>query len=135
MEAKSRYNLGQIVYPINREQKQVKNPCPACLTIGYFKGADGTRHTCTSCYGKLTVSKFEPVAWQLYSAHYFLTIGQIRIQLTGEGEATHEQETIYMCEESGIGGGTLWDEWRLYPTREEAQAECDKRNAEALQNA
>ena len=34
----------------------------------------------------------------------------------------------YMCYETGIGSGTIHYEGSLYPTLEEAQAECENRN-------
>lgn len=70
-----------------------------------------------------------------------MLIGQIRIKHTDSpgipGEDTFDNympqsdyEESYMCVESGIGSGSIFHSPDAFSTREEAQAEADKRNAE-----
>ncbi len=39
-----------------------------------------------------------------------------------------------MCDPTGVWSGTLWSEEDLFDTKENAELECAKRNAEELAN-
>jgi hypothetical protein len=54
-----------------------------------------------------------------------LTVGQVRIQ------AGYEPETRYMCEETGVGSGTVWREENLFLTMIEAELDARSRGAVA----
>jgi hypothetical protein len=67
------------------------------------------------------------------------TIGMIRVALVDSpgmpGETTADnykpqkyREEQYMAIETGIGSGSVYSVEDLFPTLEEAQVECDKRN-------
>jgi enhancing lycopene biosynthesis protein 2 len=49
-----------------------------------------------------------------------LTIGSVRI------DTNHESPIEYMCVETGVGSGSVWDERQLYASREEAEAVLPK---------
>jgi len=71
-----------------------------------------------------------------------LTIAEIRIKTRAEdpvgidptfdnyGPQEGFYEEKYMCKETGVGSGTVHDGSTLWPSKEEAQAECDRRNKE-----
>jgi hypothetical protein len=46
------------------------------------------------------------------------------------GPQDEERKEAYMCYETGIGSGSIHYVDTLWPTKEEAQTECDRRNLE-----
>lgn len=127
------FELGQKVWPIQNGHEQVWQPCPACEGEGAVQLKDGIR-SCPDCYGRRGRMEYRPTKWMIaegrgLDGHLLyaspLTIGQIRIYLGGEDEPNR-----LMMHETGVGSGSLWDASNVYATRDEAQAECDKRNDE-----
>ena len=139
MNLVSKYEMGQRVWSIQQTRVQ-----KADRTCGACDGAKtvelrGTKYECPECKGRGEVL--------VYGSGWVITnrgkIGSIRI----EHEAPYHHETYgdremlpgvpysnvkYMLDTTGIGSGTLYEEPNLWPSREEAQAECDRRNGAQL---
>lgn len=129
-----KYNLGDTVYGIYQAYKQVNETCDHCGGDGKVMWSSGVGYSCYNCHGtgKKHVSSFHK--WELSKTDYGTvrpkTVGLIRCEVRIENEE-RTIENRYMCNETGIGSGRVWDESLLWPSKIEAQAECDRRNEEA----
>jgi hypothetical protein len=56
-------------------------------------------------------------------------IGKITVEIIAREWLETETRAGYMIFATGIGSGTMWPEDVLFASVEDAQAECDKRNA------
>jgi hypothetical protein len=136
MNLSSKYDMGQRVASIMTatvDHPPVK--CPAC--------EDGTvllcgeRYQCPNCKGKKTIQATGrgwvvgvcgrigsvEIEHRIVTEHTSFDYDEDEIE---EGQAV--TRTSYMLDETGIGSGSIYPERRLFSSREEAQAECDKRN-------
>lgn len=133
MELESKYNPNQQVWHVCSCPKEIREECPSCRGVGHLVGADGSKNSCSTCYGRRFVSEWEQNVPQVFGPY---TIGQIRIVYT---EASHRKSEFsnygsrnrsikveYMMYETGVGSGTIYDEESLYQTKEEATQACTK---------
>jgi hypothetical protein len=139
MNIESKFGLNDKVYMIGFDHKQEWVVCSACAGSGKITLADGRERTCPECYGRLGSHIYLEQEWQIKNT---LTIGEVRVSIKNiesDGEFDNighyeegktQLEEVYMAYETGIGSGTLWNGKNLFSTREEARAECEKRNAE-----
>lgn len=112
----TKYNLGDIVFSPSTENTPYWEKCTSCDGTGSWKveGRD-IKVNCTKCgdayrKGNGRIQKFT------YQPRVdILTVGQIRI----EHDLT-QHKVQYMCEETGIGSGTLHYEKTLFQTKDEA---------------
>lgn len=141
MKIQTKYNFGDKPWKIGTEPKQTWQVCSFCNGLGEIIGQDGSSGGCPQCYGKKGKYIFGSTEWRVTGQ---LTIGEIRVQIRakdpigiigrdhfsnfGPQEAKHEE--VYMCKETGIGAGSLHDVSTLWPTKEEAEAECKRKNKE-----
>lgn len=122
------FSLDDQVYKIWRIREKYYETCAFCGGTNEIVGADGSKKSCPECrfsehHGyKGKKIEYRDLAWKVTGT---VTVGQVRIQVDKK-----ETEESYMCRETGIGSGTIHYKDTLYKTREEAQAECDKRNEE-----
>jgi DnaJ-class molecular chaperone len=123
MKLVSRYDVHDVVYGIYLHTKRYWKLCNTCegtckVTVA---GHEDVTTYCPSCRGGKI--------WQDTEGKYFviqqLTVGQVRIQ------AGYEPETRYMCEETGVGSGTVWREENLFLTMIEAELDARSRGAVA----
>ena len=139
MKIETKFDFGDRVYCIKQDHEQVLEKCSFCAGIGSINGADGTRKLCPECYGRKGKIVYKRKKWLIRNV---LTIGQIKaeIQCAHDGEVSifdnygsqeEKRKIKYMAYETGIGSGSVYDEELLFATREQAQAECDKRNSMA----
>lgn len=141
MKLESKYDIGDKVFGINLQRKQIEKPCPGCDGTGELELKNGEKIECDRCYNfGYTTS----VSWMHSVTN--LTIGRICIEIT-DTSATGDPDTIfdnysqipysrkeeYMCVETGVGTGRVWKVDLLYKTEEEAKKECTKRNKELKQ--
>lgn len=140
MDIKTKFNFFDKVREISFERDRVWTKCSFCDGEKNINGADGSSAICPECHGHGSRWMDEDKKWSLGES---LTIGQIRTEETAEsngldensmfsnyGPQRHKYIEQYMCYETGIGTGTLHNHYNLFATDEEAQAECDRRNAE-----
>lgn len=113
--------------------------CEFCDGSGNIFGKNNKGRSCPECHGYGGHDKLGQKKWQVKGK---FTIGQIRAEITGEdpiGTPEHEMfsnfgpqkfayRETYMCKETGIRSGNIYEVDRLWPSKEEAQIECDKRN-------
>lgn len=113
----TKYNLGDVVYNAFCYRDSYFEECPDCDGTGKWKveGKDLQIEckTCNQHYwhrgtGKVQKFKYFPKVKKL-------TIGQIRAQVG------HDPEIRYMCEETGLGSGSLWRESSLLRDKDMAE--------------
>lgn len=115
------FSIGDKVSAIQQGRQQYFKPCELCDGTGSI--IVKMQHLkCPECYGTRGRFEYKDTAW--YVSYTLLTIGQVRMEHT-KGESP---KFIAMCKETGVGSGTLHNMDSFYPSLEEAQAECDKRN-------
>lgn len=138
MKLESKFDLNDTVYTITRTSVPKTKTCTGCEGAGVIELKNGNKSGCPECHGRKIVLVPQPVQFNVQLVP--LTIGLVRVQaknLFQEGifdnigyykEGLTEFETEYMCYETGIGSGTVWNEENLFATQEEAQAEADRLN-------
>jgi len=125
MKLESKYDLGDKVFWIQKRQTTVHYTCKFCEGEKKVTGANNQKRNCPDCYGYGQKTKPGPIKWQVHEQE--LTIGQVRIKVVANYILHYEDETDYMCLETGVGSGSIYREEDLFPTKEEAEAECKKR--------
>ena len=133
MNIETKYSLGDKVWKINREMPRVWRPCTFCegreteastfAPETEITGSDGSTRRCPKCQGR--GGHYERVALE------WCVTGELTVRQVNYRHSAKETEETYMCAETGIGGGTIHYVDTLYPTKKEAQAECDRRNSES----
>ena len=139
MDIQIKFSINDKVYLVERGHKQEWTPCAACEGTGRVELKDGVPRMCPECYGRKGRYRSLSLQW---CPKQTLTIGSVQVKLTNiESDGTFDnvghfkegattREVFYMAYETGVGAGTLWNEKDLFASPEEAQAECDRRNAE-----
>lgn len=132
MKIETKYSLGNRVWKINQNMPKVWEPCTFCegreapvsdfVDSTKIVGVDGTKRRCPECLGDGGRHKRAELEWRVTGD---LTVGLVEYRYSAE-----ETKEAYMCVETGIGGGTIHYVDTLYPTKKEAQAECDRRNCD-----
>lgn len=120
----TKYSVGDTVWYANTVTTKKQHPCPDCLGEKRWTArspAGGEfEFSCPRCSASyhhdrdlsLAYSAFEPVASKL-------TIGSVRVN-THPG--SYDSGNSYMCVETGVGGGTIYAEDRLFDSEAEALA-------------
>lgn len=120
MIIETKFSIGDVVYFATTTTERKTHECPDCLGTRKWKAISpaGTEYTfdcprCTSSYQSehrlsLNYTQFTPATRKL-------TIGSVKTNNEG---SVNENE--YMCLETGVGSGSVYDEVRLFATEEEA---------------
>ena len=115
----TKFGIGDTVYFASTEARRKQHPCPDCLGAKKWgvKSPAGRSYevSCPRCSDNfqserrlsLSYNQFEPLVAKMH-------IGQVRACVGGDGK------TQYMCVETGIGSGSIYDEHRLFATEAEA---------------
>ena len=140
MKLESKYDFNDTVWSIRFGSKQIFTPCDFCSGSGRIEGANKESRACPACYGHKGKSKTVGTEWFILTEGP-LTVGQIRVVsncafagyrdmmgVSNYGPQQAKAKVEYMCFETGIGSGSIHYEDLLWPSKEEAQAECDRRN-------
>jgi hypothetical protein len=125
----TKFSIGDVVYFASTKTERKQHPCPDCLGTKKWKAISpaGSEYQfdcprCSASYRadhdlSLDYTIFAPTARRL-------TIGSVRTDSAGG--------TQYMCLETGVGSGSLFDEDRLFSAEDEAlkhaQALADNAN-------
>ena len=139
MKLETKYSPGNTVWSIGRSPIKTWVMCSFCAGNGTTTGQDGKVRSCPKCYNNKGQYKHGNTVYQVEG---ILTVGQVRISYTkSEGVPGHEifdnmkaqehTEEEYMCVETGIGSGSVYKVEILWPSKMEAQVECDRLNLEA----
>ncbi|MDR7032396.1 hypothetical protein [Mesorhizobium sp. BE184] len=120
----TKYSVGDVVYHASTTSEKKRHPCPDCLGTTKWKATSPAggeyEFACPRCAAQynsdrdlmLDYSAFVPYVQKL-------TIGSIQVN-TAKG--AYDEGARYMCLETGIGGGSVYDEARLFPSEDEATA-------------
>jgi len=138
MNITTKYSIGDRVFAIRRDFVSRIVKCRACGNTGSIK-IEGESFTCPKCNGASSHPESAGLKTFVYESG---VVGQVRYIITDGAYKEQrrnynlelcveapEIEIAYMLDCTGIGSGTCWDEGDLFPTREDAQAFCDVKNA------
>lgn len=122
-----KFKVGQRVYAVSNksDSRQIHVKCDVCNSTGKVK-IEGRKeeYTCPSCHGR---TETEHYGYKYVISYDGATIGKVEIQeYAPKYKNTYKSEVRYMLEETGVGGGMLWREERLFATHEEAKEFCEK---------
>jgi hypothetical protein len=129
-----KYKVGDTVFTVYTEQRTAQHDCPDCLGTQTWKvltKAGGELECeCQRCNGwnsrdipSLSYIKYVPVVRKL-------TIGSVR----ADSAPTYGDDYVsYMCEETGIGSGSVYYESKLFINEDEARIVAEAQIL-ALQN-
>lgn len=120
----TKYSVGDVVYYAATTTEKKRHPCPDCQGVRKWKATSpaGGEYEfdcprCSASYNSdrdlmLDYSAFVPYVQKL-------TIGSIQVN-TAKG--AYDEGSRYMCVETGIGSGSIYDEANLFSTEDEATA-------------
>lgn len=125
MEIKTKFNVGDIIWTIRQVNKEIK--CPKCR--GNAKVLVGNiEYYCEECYGTGKVLSNE-LEWIVQKENP-CKITRIRILVE-----KNRTEITYLGGEDIFKADCLAEEQNCFINKEQAQAECDKRNNKTLTKA
>ena len=130
-----KFRIGQQVFHPSTYGATGQYPCPDCLGSGKWKvttpAGSEMATGCQRCgsYSSSDIPSLKYRTWK--GSVQSLTIGSVQIN-TAAGESHWQRDPVqYMCRETGIGSGTIYDERKLFETEEEAQQIANAQAAEA----
>lgn len=126
MILKSKYNIGDKVYHIRNSLKTTYTTCKHCIGTGGILDHLNKTHRCSVCDG---IGNIRRNKRGIFVLEKVLTIGQIRCKAEKK-KWKSDNNVEYMCEETGIGSGSLYKEKDLFVTKKEAEEECFRRQEE-----
>lgn len=140
MHLQSKYNINDVVFKITQAPIKTWQSCPSCEGEGRITLANGKQlNVCPDCYGHKGRWQHGAAAWQVGDC---ITIGEVRVYARNFKKSgmfdnvgsycvgSDSLKVVYMCYETGIGSGDIHHEETLCSSREAAQAECHRLNAE-----
>lgn len=124
MQIETKFNVGDTIVAIGYKEKIVKTTCEACNAKGTITLPDNNNYRCPSCHGKGYHEDYTKEQWRIFDNYpYTKPIGEVDVSVVGQRPSKIQIRYMYK------GTGNLIDEELCFATTEEAQAECDKRNA------
>lgn len=133
----TKFSVGDTVWFSNTTTEKRRHDCPDCLGEKLWKCTSpaGGEFTvaCPRCSAQYQSDRDLSLDYAIYvPAVRALTVGLVRAS-SQEGEGYGEGNE-YMCNETGIGSGSLYRENKLFATKEEAtaaaQVQADEANAD-----
>jgi len=126
-----KFKVGDTVFAVYTRQTIAQHPCPDCLGTKKWKVITKAGHemecSCCRCDGwrssdipSLSYTKHVPTVQKL-------TIGSVRVDTA---PSYGDDYVSYMCQETGIGSGSVYYENKLFDNEEIAQKEADSRVAD-----
>jgi len=131
MQLDTKFNLGDIVVPIRQRYETVGDPCPECEGTGRAALLKGGTVRCPNRECRSGLIHHTAIRPWKPSTDFTSAIGKVDAERYADARQGTSR-TTYMIEATGVGSGTLWSEADLFATVEDAQAECDRRNAAAV---
>ena len=121
MKLETKYSIGDVVYHPQVLSTGAMMPCPDCLGERVWSAklpnGEELRIACPTCARGYQGSTGEVPSGEVRGQVDRFTIGSVRMD-TGSSD----RGTEYMCEETGVGSGSIWNESELFDVREEAEA-------------
>lgn len=117
-----KFRIGEKVWHAWHSSRPEQHPCPDCLGTKVWACTSPAGHTMEMRCPRCDRDNYTDALRLGYTKHTFgvreLTIGSIQINT-----ASHYRDhpVAYMCVETGVGGGSVYYENKLYATREEAE--------------
>lgn len=129
----TRYSVGDVVYHAGTATEQKKRSCPDCndTKIWHAISPAGNEYSfsCPRCSARY--NGMDKLSLN-YTAHApfvrRLTIGSVRYN---SHYGSYDHGAQYMCEETGVGGGSVYSESDLFSTHDEAMVAATARAAKA----
>jgi hypothetical protein len=124
-----KYAIGDTVYRPEVGAHKVEVTCPDCAGDGFWTATmsgdpEPQKISCPTCSRGWEGSTGKVSQWESNGSVKKLTIGSVRL----DTNATRGDDPVsYMCEETGVGSGSIHDQRDLYPTFEGAEAELPAR--------
>jgi hypothetical protein len=118
----TKYSIGDIVWRAGTTTERKQHPCPDCLGSRKWKATSpaGSEYEfrCPRCAASYT-SNHDVSLWYTASTPYVqqLTIGSVQYN-TAIG--SYDSGARYMCLETGVGSGSVYNESDLHETEEAA---------------
>lgn len=116
--AEPKFSVGQTVYwPGYRAEARTQKPCPDCLDTGFWQvetpAGERFQMTCGLC---------SPFGWkhEITRTLYVPQVDRRTVGSIGWQQEGPVGEYRYMCLETGIGSGSVYDENRLFDNEESA---------------
>jgi hypothetical protein len=131
MNINTKYNYGDLVYPISTRREKVKVPrnCPVCKDTGTVTLNNNT-YSCPECRGYTYHTVEGEIEWYA-DIYYKGKIGKIDIEFYApKYKREGDSKICYMLDSTGVGSGTVWEERNLFLSCDEAEKECIRRNDE-----
>lgn len=128
----TKYSIGDTVYHASTIVSKKTHPCPDCLGEKVWKATSpaGAEYSfpCPRCSASYNSDRDLMLDYQAHVPLVSkLTIGSIQVN-TANG--AYDEGARYMCHETGVGSGSVYDEARLFETEEEATAVAEIMAAE-----
>lgn len=125
----TKYSIGDVVYFASTVAESKRHPCPDCKGERKWKATSPAggeyEFSCPRCSAQYNSDRDLMLDYSaLVPSVSRLTIGSIQVN-TAKG--SHDEGARYMCCETGVGSGSVYNEDRLFETEEEAT-----RKAQAL---
>jgi len=125
-----KFNMGQTVYFATTEQESKQHSCPDCFDIKKWKvtspAGEIFETNCPRCNNQYA-------SRDIPSLTYYVTVPKIAKLTVGKIEATtflqwegDRNFVRYMCNETGVGSGSIYEEDKLFATFEEAKTRADE---------
>ena len=124
---RAKFKVGQKVYAVSTkcDSKWIHVKCDLCNSTGKVKiKGKGDRYTCPKCNGKTTA--------EFYGYRYIISypnamIGKVNIEeYADKYKKCFRSKVTYMLDGTGVGSGAIWEENRLFATKDEAEDFCNK---------
>lgn len=117
-----KYKIGDTVYAASVSYDTQSVQCPDCLGTREWDvslpSGEKFKHDCQTCReGFSSTGKVD--VWGDHARVRKLTIGSIRVDT-----ADKDRPVAYMCTETGVGSGYVYDERVIFLTKEEANEWC-----------
>ncbi len=119
----TKFDIGDKVFRASTTTTRKQHPCPDCLGSKVWKATSPAGRDyefgCPRCSASYHNDRDLILDYTVHEAIvYELTIGRI------EAFSGDKRGAKYMCEETGIGSGQVFNEDDLFRTREEAEAQA-----------
>ena len=118
---KTKFNFGDFIIPIELKEVKKNTVCTGCDCTGIIILRDGREHTCPVCDGTGKIRKVSEKKWfpvhSVFGSTYFSVREIAMLDKIAEGEESYRI------------GNDYYDAADCFANDEEANAECERRNA------
>jgi hypothetical protein len=126
----TKFDIGDYCVPIRLMKVSVFIPCTTCDGTGRATLKNEQTISCPTCYGRKGATEWHDARWGILPDAPG-DVGKIEATRYDPFSQHHRDDsrTRYMLWSTGVGSGSVYSEDDCFASRDEAQAECDARNA------